>query len=168
MPRQLQNKAYSFISIDTTLQASRYRMIAWWCSGVLLAGIIGLLALPIGYRVALWILLVVCMVVNQLASRQLIAISCLPSQHSRQTSNKTGLLKDIEWQLQYVQGYVLTPFGQATDIYQAKLIAVHDIGIVAVLEFWVFEPLEQSVKLLIWQDQVSADIWRQFKVLARY
>lgn len=154
-----------FIHIDTQLHASRYRLWLWAGVTVAIAGMIGLLALPISYKVALWILLVACVIVSQLASQQLLAISSLPAKRSNKSSHEF-LLSDTDWQIQCVQGYFFTPYGQVSDIYQAKLLEISRIGAVMVIKFDLFEPFDKVLTLLIWQDQVDSDTWRQLSVIA--
>lgn len=154
----------AFIHIDCSLRPSRYRLVTWALLSVMLAVVIGLLALPVSYKIGLWLLLAVCGVVSQLGSQQLLAISSLPS--SRKSLANDYLLSELDWQIQCVQGYFVTPYGQVSDIYQAKLLAVSDIGAVMVIKFAVYEPFNKVLTILIWQDQVDSDTWRQLKVIA--
>lgn len=159
------SSAQPFIHIDTSLRASRYRLWLWAGVTVTIAGIIGLLPLPISYKVALWVLLVACVTVGQLASQQLLAVSSLPAKRSNKSANE-WLLSDTDWQIQCVRGYVITPFGQPADIYQAKLASVTAVGRAVMMKFWIFEPFDKRVSVTVWQDQVDADSWRQLQVLA--
>lgn len=155
-----------FIHIDTQLHASHYRVWLWAGVTVAIAGMIGLLTLPISYKVALWILLLACVVVSQLASQQLLAVSSLPAKRSNKSSHEF-FLSDTDWQIQCVQGYFLTPFGQTSDIYQAKLVSVTAMGRAVLVIFSLFEPFDKRLSVTVWQDQVDSDTWRQWQVLAR-
>lgn len=158
----------SFITIDTQLTASHYRWAIWTSVSVLTMAMVGLLPLASSFQIALWLLVIVSLLVNQLASHQLLAISVTPANRKRRQQRQASLLNEYDWQIQCVQGYFFTPFGRLTDIYQAQMQAVIDMGIAMVLKLNVFEPFEKTVRFVVWQDQVDADTWRQLKIIAHH
>lgn len=156
----------AFIHIDTSLNASRYRWVAWLAVSGLITAMLGLLPLAVSVRVALALLVIVCLVVSQLSSHQLLAVSTTPANRKRRNQQPHSLLSDYDWQIQCVQGYFFMPVGQTTDIYQAKLQAVIDMGAAVIIVFKVFEPFDKTLQFVIWCDQVDSDTWRQLKVIA--
>lgn len=156
----------TFIHIDTALQASRYRLMIWLSLGIALAVIIGLLPVPMSIHIGLWVLLLASLALSQLMSQQLLVISSLPVSKTPRKSTSDVLLPHLDWQIQCIQGYFVTPFGEQTDIYQAKLSQVKRFGMVMLIEFWVFEPFDKKMQFIVWQDQVDDDTWRQLNVIA--
>lgn len=158
-----------FITIDVKLSSSRYRLVTWFALVLGLALMLSLLALPMSYRIGLVVLLISCTILSQLLSKQLLALTALTSPSGRPANISS--LQDIEWQLQWVQGYIRTPWGSVSDMYAATLNHIHHYGHVMVLEFDINTPLSgdtQSLhqQFIIWQDQLDVDSWRKLSVLA--
>lgn len=144
------------ITIDEQLQSSDLQKFILVCVFWLFIIIISLLSIHLYYKIGLLLILFISLLVAQWQKSHLLAISCLEN-------SQFGL----EWQLQFVQGYLSVPYGETTDVWQATLDNVVDMRQVMVLTFVVFEPLHTTLTLHIWKDQVGDDAWRQLKILAR-
>ncbi|WP_019520738.1 protein YgfX [Faucicola boevrei] len=153
-----------FIQIDSELLPSFYRKIVLISGMLTLLMIICLLPLTWAYRGILVVLLLVCSWFYQINQHHLVNISSLRLKNL-QDFEKYDFL---EWHLQLFQGYFVVPYGHQSDIYQAKLQQIHDMGQVLWLQFCVFEPFSKTLSVQIWQDQMDSDTWRQLKILANH
>lgn len=53
-------------------------------------------------------------------------------------------------------------------LWQAKLISIQSFAHCVQLIFDTEQPMQRRETVLIWKDQVEADIWRELKVLSRW
>lgn len=66
---------------------------------------------------------------------------------------------DKHWQL-------LIRTGRGDELWQARLIAVHGYRWVMSIEFIIVEPYKRPLSVTIFRDQVSANQWRELRILA--
>ena len=66
---------------------------------------------------------------------------------------------DKHWQL-------LIRTGRGDELWQAQLIAVHGYRWVMSIEFIIVEPYKRPLSVIIFRDQVSANQWRELRILA--
>lgn len=155
----------NFIHIDESLANSRLQWLVWGGLMLLISVIIVGLNLPTSYQLALIVLLILCVAVTQLSAYQLTAISTLPLAKNSANDN----LGDVEWQLGITSlelRHFFRPNQQTAKVWQATLCKANDYQVAIVLTFAVIVPVQRQLTLIIWQDQVSADAWRQLSVLA--
>lgn len=155
-----------FIAIDEALHNSRLQWGIWGGLWLGMAGLILLLNLPLSYQAVLIFLTGLCCVLSQLLAYHITAISTLPLA----LTNHNDSLGEVEWQLGITQvslPTLFTPTQQAAQLWQADLVTAKFYHILVVLEFWVKEPTQKKLTVVIYQDQVTTTTWRQLAVLAR-
>lgn len=155
----------SVTCLDIRLQPSRLRLVSWLVMALALTALIGLLPLALGYRMGLVAVLAGCCILSQLLSKQLLALATVNPLAGKLAH--LSHLSDIEWQLQWVQGYLRPPWGCEQAMYEASLEAIHHHGPVMLLIFVTTGSAPKRHQFVIWQDQIGADSWRKLAVLAQ-
>ena len=160
------------INIDAWLQPSRFKRWVWGLGGVGFGLMLAPLALSFHYQLLVAVLAAVLMWFGQIFSHHLIACATLTQHQASQrpygASNRTAeRYQFLSWQLQLVQGRFLIPWQQKQDIWHATLLTVSDVGVAVILQFAISQPLPKTIKIMVWQDQVDQENWRQLKILAR-
>lgn len=155
------------IKIDAILAPSRYRWGLWLAITWLIVLLLFCLPLLPRYRLILMLLVLASLWLAQVSRRHLLAMSTLAVKHPIHSSDHFGSVDELDWQLQWVQGYSKVPWGKASDIYIAKLAGTVDAGVVIGLNFVITAPLADKFSVEIWRDQVDNDTWQQLKILCR-
>ncbi len=154
------------------LNPSRLKWAVWGGGLLVVLGIIWLLNLPLSYRVLLCVLAVLCVALNHVTRRQLVAVSTINAhplaiikrlKQADISLSEPLRLNTIEWQL----GIKITGFAHApSQLWQGYLLSSVDAGKMLILNFCIIEPQVGHYEMVIWQDQCSQDMWRQLKAIA--
>lgn len=162
----------NFIHIDEMLNPSRIKWAVWGGCLLVVIGVIGLLNLPISYRVLLGVLAGMCVGLNYVVRPQLVAVSTLDLHPLAIAKNlkradislaKPLALNTVEWQLAIkTTGFAHTP----SQLWQGYLTHATDIGKLVQLDFCIIEPQVRFYQINLWQDQCTPDTWRQLKTIS--
>lgn len=161
----------NFIHIDEMLPPSRLKWAVWGGLLFFILGVIGLLNLPLSYRLLLDFLAVVCVGLNHVIRPQLGAISTLSVHPLAIVENLKRAdislseplrLNDVEWQL----AVKATGFPNvSSELWQGYLLGAIDTSKMLILNFCIIEPQIQQLQVTVWQDQCTPDAWRQLKTI---
>ncbi len=141
------------LRLATTLRPKSY-----WRAGYHLAYLLAILAIGIMTALPWWAVIamaIIAILVYSYASRWTIATQPLHLTAAHPTDYNS------HWQLLFAGRY-------RDELWEADLMTAKRIGHCIHLVFAVVHPEYKQQVVVLWQDQVSADMWRQLNILARW
>ena len=138
------------LRIDTAIQPTSYLRLLLYIGLASVMMIIAWFATLMLWQYVLIVIVTVMVIVYLILSRPMPLHMSQPPLSQR---------TDKGWQLM-----IRTAHGD--ELWQAQLVTVHAYRWVMSFEFNIVEPYQRSLSVTVFRDQVSADQWRELRILA--